>query len=486
MNSNKLRIKELYYQIGNHSGNIIIWAFLVNILFFIYYCLLIPLPSANDVFYYMSIADSYYNGNGFYDITRADAQPILTPQNGIVFVHIFLKWIGLNEFDSRILVITIINYVAFLGTIYILYKIFRESNVSLEITNMCLGIILLSAYFLKASILPINDGLYCFISLIILYLIIMNNNYSLAKTILIIVLSIFVANLRVNGPLILLSASITYFLLNKIKLSSLYFMIFIGSYYSIYVIYWVLKVDISGMKSLIVNLYNVNFFIEKLKATLIATIPGVFLGISGRPMIIMLPISIMVIAYYLYYMACSLKNKSFKRIFVIVNIMLSLIFFLFIPGYDSRYIILIIPFTLYAIAMQFDKNHKRTLRKILGIIAIVTVLISLVRVTYWDSIYFKNKSTFSYIRKTIGEPYTLISQSPRISYYVFGKRASKIEDIKDNIRNVVIYGDNAYIASNINIIKDKYGIKDCKFIDKGTIEGHYGNNTLHLVEIILK
>lgn len=113
-------------------------------------------------------------------------------------------------------------------------------------------------------------------------------------------------------------------------------------------------------------------------------------------MVITLPISIIIILYYMFSFYRFAKEKSFPKIFIISNIILPLLFFKTILCYPSRYIIIIVPFALLTIATYFKDNKK--LRIFLRIALLLTFSISLIRLVFWDSIYFGNNKAVNYVQ----------------------------------------------------------------------------------------
>lgn len=468
---------------SNKQKKLLIIFIFINFSFFIYYCLLSDINPTNDTFYYMSISDSFYQGIGFYDVTSTIPNPIITPQNGIVFIHLLFHWLGLHDPGSRLLLIKIINYIGFLSLVLVFYRMFLELNVSSGITILSMGIILLSAYLLKTIIAPINDGFFCILISWIFFLIVSNEtSKSFIKIALITILSIVLANFRVNGPLIILCASITYLLLKNVRNSLIYFIIFCISYGSIYAVLRILDVDLSGIKAVATGVYNNDFFVNQAMMVATYTLPGAFLGISGRPMLIAMPISIILISYYIIYAIRSIKEKSFVKIFIIIYIMLTLLFVLTIPWRESRYIMMIIPFTLLTIGTIF--KDSKIFRFLLSMALCMTIAISLFRLYYWDSVYFINNKSLEYVQEKVEEPYILISQSPRLSYYIFNKRNNNVRDIKNEAGCIMIFGNEAYIQDNIKTIQKIIKVDQMERYPQEIIIGHSRDEIYNIVKII--
>ncbi len=457
---------------------------IINLGMFIYYCILPDINPSNDAYYYLSIADSFYNGTGFCDITGAKPQPVITPQNGVVFIHILLRTIGCHDPGIRFLIIKIINYIGFLFLVFVFYEILKKLKVSSEITIICMGIILLSAHFLKTIIAPLNDGIFCILTAMVFYLVIANENRDSFKILAIIIfLSIVLANFRLNGPLIILAASITYYLVNKTTKSLIYFIIFGISYALVYALLVLLKVDFSAIKELTKNTYSCQFFMHQALMTLIYTIPGAFAGIDGREIMIALPISLGILIYYIIYFRQAWKGNKFIEIYIIIYILLSIMFLQIMPGGPSRYIIMVVPFTYLTLATYFRDNNK--IKILLVIILLLTFSISLARLVFWDSKYFENKKALDYVHKNIVKPFILLSEDPRYSYYIFNKSADDIKGITKDTKYIVIFGHETFIQSKIEEIKRITPVKNIEKSIAKVNTGLQGDETDYITKIIV-
>jgi hypothetical protein len=454
---------------------------LFNIIIFTYYLANSDINPSIDAFYYLALADSFYQGTGLANITTDPPQPIYTPQNGIVFIHILLQSIGLHNADSRLLAIKLINYVGFLLFVYIFYNIFRQLKISSEITFLSLGILLSGAHFTKTIIQPLNEGFWCLLTAIVFFLAISNENkWSFLKVATITILSIALANFRLNGPIIVLSIAISYFILSKFKKSLAFFLIFIMSYASIYIILTMFNADYSGFQT-VYSLFTFNYLINHPLMILVFTVPGVFIGITGSKYmslyymslwetlvgtgkwLITIFISLFLLLFYGYYLRKFIKLKNFQNILIMFYIMLLIIFLEIMPGSDSRYIIMILPFTLLAIATYFNDSKK--LRLCLGIFLLLTILVSMYRLIWWDSIYFNNNKSYVGIQDKMSEPYELISETPKYSYYIFRRPCKNAKDINKNSKYIVVFGTDKYNKLMLQIIHDKFKIDHIEYLD---------------------
>lgn len=457
---------------------------IINLGMFIYYCILPDINPSNDAYYYLSIADSYYNGTGFCDITGVEPNPIITPQNGVVFIHILLRAMGWHDPGIRFLIIKIINYIGFLFLVLVFYETFKKLKVSSEITIICMGIILLSAHFLKTIIAPLNDGIFCILTALVFYLVIINDKRQSFKILAIITfLSIVLANFRLNGPLIILAASITYYLVNNRSKALIYLIIFCISYAMVYVVLVSLQVDFSAMKELTKNIYSWQFIIYQALITLIYTIPGAFVGIDGREIMIALPLSIGILIYYILYFRQAWKENNIITLYIIVYILLSITFLQIMPGGPSRYIIMVLPFTYLTLGTYFRENNK--LKLVLVMMLLLTFSISLARLVFWDSKYFDNQKALDYVHNNIVKPFILISGDHRYSYYIFNKSADDIKGITKDTKCIVIFGHESFIQAKIEEIKRITPVNHIEKSNATINTGLQEDETDYIVKIIV-
>lgn len=115
---------------------------------------------SSDSIYYISIADSILETGSVLDLTSVPAMPPVTPQNAIVYIHVFMASIGL-ELETRMIVLVVINYLLFLSALYPLHKIARRLGIngSFQMAAL-LGVYLGAFQIYRMQLLPINDGIF--------------------------------------------------------------------------------------------------------------------------------------------------------------------------------------------------------------------------------------------------------------------------------------------------------------------------------------
>ena len=106
------------------------------------------------------------------DITAIPSFPVKSPQNGIVFVHVILSFIGMNA-KVRILTIVVINYLLYLSGVFPLYKIARWSGLERGLPLAALLSVYLGPWHIyRINLLAINDGIFNSLILWLAYMLI--------------------------------------------------------------------------------------------------------------------------------------------------------------------------------------------------------------------------------------------------------------------------------------------------------------------------
>ncbi|MCP4602711.1 MAG: LamG domain-containing protein [Proteobacteria bacterium] len=114
----------------------------------------------SDAFYYMAIADSVFQTGALADITSVPAMGVKTPQNGIVFIHLVLRSLGLGA-EDRLIAIVIINFIMHVGAAYPLYRIAGKFGVESRVSMAALlGVYLCAFHIYRFQLLALNDGIF--------------------------------------------------------------------------------------------------------------------------------------------------------------------------------------------------------------------------------------------------------------------------------------------------------------------------------------
>jgi hypothetical protein len=193
---------------------------------------------STDALYYLSIADNYLTNGVFLDGTTVPNGPVLTPQNGIVWIFCLLRMLSFSN-QQCILVVLGINYILLLGCIFPLIQICRRIGLETKELIFCVLFIFVgnSRIFTWLYMSPLNDMFFYAGQLWLLYLLILIDE-SLSgereKTRLLnlrITTSIFLAaiiiHFRLNAIFIPIAGVLSAILLRKYRLIPLMLVLFI-------------------------------------------------------------------------------------------------------------------------------------------------------------------------------------------------------------------------------------------------------------------
>lgn len=120
--------------------------------------------------YYMGIADGILQTGEMRNLATIPSSPVMTPQNGVVLVHLVLSFFGLVA-ENRLIAIIFINYLLHLSAIYPLYKIARRVGLNDTLPLAALLGLYTCAYNLyRYQLMPYNDGIFNSLSIWFAYL----------------------------------------------------------------------------------------------------------------------------------------------------------------------------------------------------------------------------------------------------------------------------------------------------------------------------
>ncbi len=283
----------------------------------------------SDAFYYMSIADSIMKYGEMRDITAIPSFPLKSPQNGIVFVHVILSFIGLTE-KSRILTIVVINYLLYLSGVYPLYKISQWSGLRKGLPLIALIAVYLGAWHIyRINLLAINDGVFNSMTLWLVYLIIrftreinVFESFSLPRPVVVKIMFIslivvVLAQFRLNATLVIGSALISAILVRDYKaslflISTCLFLLI--SFFVIYNFVEIVRLENVGEKYFFPMFRAMN--IGTIKLQLWKILPRLVAGLSGLTN----PLATLIFAMFpismIYYGIRGLIDRNFAKVFI--------------------------------------------------------------------------------------------------------------------------------------------------------------------------
>lgn len=124
---------------------------------------------ANDGFYYMAIADNLRQNCEFRNPCCIPSQPVITPQNAIVFIYYLLSFL-IEPSELSLQVVVIINYISLLLSVIPLLGIAKRCGISDIAPRLVLvAVYLCGWHMIRYQLLPINDGLFRTGSLWLIY-----------------------------------------------------------------------------------------------------------------------------------------------------------------------------------------------------------------------------------------------------------------------------------------------------------------------------
>lgn len=467
--------------------------FIINLIFFINYLYFQPLyyqPSF-DVHYYTSVADSIMGGIGFYDIRKEVPSSVTTPQNGIVFVHLLLMKIRIVKQEARLAFIMSLNYLAFIGSSFLIYRIFTLFKIRALITFLTVSILMFSNHIFRLLLIPINDGIFFFLAMLLIYLIILNYlGNQLKNIVLIVLLSIVITHFRNQGSLILLCAAISYLTQRDYKKSFFYCAMMGLSYLSIHLFYIFFVKEVAGIeqtaKELLIHSYNYNLSLHGILKPFTRTLPVLFLGFGDDKysFIVKYSFPVFFISYIIFtlWWVDDLRKKQIERIFLGLYVILN-IFLLYLSSFTPRYVLTIFPFVFLLISLRFQKF--KLLRNVLIVYSIFFLSLSCFKLFFFDTIYNQNLLVTKNVQTQIPREYILISKDAGHSYFFFNKRTGDNYDNVLSIKNVLIFGDSAFINDEVSKIASKYMIQESVSLSGAWIENRY-KEEYKLVRIKIK
>jgi hypothetical protein len=456
--------------------------FMLSITMFIYYTFLSPLYYAGsvDMFYYQSIAENLFRGKGFYDGTIVASAPVITPQNGIVFLHLLLLKLGFTEPVGRFQAIMIINYFLFASTSLILLRfMLREMNLESLTAASIAGMYLISNMVFKALVAPINDGIYFFCEIALFYLIVRQDNRTdvrRSEPLALIVLALTIMFFRNQGIFILTSATLAHLLLGRYIKAALYgLLVFVSStvFSSVTASY---LTDRSGIRNILTEVFGAGTVSRSARNFATDALPKLFTGIRAEyqafAWIAGSVVLVVVLGTLVTYSIRAWRERKFLPVFMSICVISNFAFFWLFP-FEYRYILSAFPFILIMLSDLCRNN--RLMPIFLSLYLCFLVLLSCFHMAYWDIYMYQNKENFAALSKeNLPDDATLISQSHRFSYFIVGRPSwhSWLETMPTG--NYLIFGNQSFIESEVWRIQTKYRVSGPYFYDEAWVENRLG------------
>ena len=421
--------------------------------------------SCNDTFYYLSIADNMIANHTFLDGTTIPAGPIVTPQNGIVFIFFLFRKCGFSH-QTCIDMILVINAIGLFMSVFPLMAIaeavgIRDRFIKLAVVAAYLGGV---RVFLWMYLSPINDMIFLVLSLYLMQLLIHMDRqlYGQGNTCngilkvfgLSLVLCVLLPHFRVNAFFVPLAGMAGSILLKRFRmglLAALQFGVMLASMFGVYLLLKGLGYEFrfNEMQGALTSFHLYDFFFSLLPESLFRN-----LSQSGN------------LLYFPFYIAMALafvdgiRQKNMTLLMVLFICIMTMAITIVFAMPLSRYL-----WPITAFMYMFVLRNKQL--RLFGVLFICAVVINSFWMIY-DGITVPQRTKFwQYAARKVSRDKNgavLISQNHRSSWYFMDIPAIKDnnytwEQLK-NAANVYIGGDADFVQRQqeaINQMANQHG-----------------------------
>ncbi len=432
---------------------------------FSYYCFVnqpFYWPNYIDMHYYSAVADSVFNGQGFFDPTQDPRNLVTSAQNGIVFIHLALMKAGILDQGSRLSAILIFHYLLLLLSSVLIYRLFSFFQIRPAVTFMVIAIFIFSNQLFRTLLVPINEGVFFFLAMLLIYLILLyDRKPDLSKFILIASASLIISHFRNQGALIPLCAAVVSAYRREWTKSSALLMAFCLSYLSIHTFYALFVPDLTGIKQFVVDIVNHslqnNFTLGGIIKPFTAALPVLFLGFGqdaysvfiSYTFPLFLILFLIVLGIFMKYTREARSDGMFVSLVIFANTLL----LYFSPVFSFRYIILTFPLLLLILAERFQNAHL--FRSLLIVYCLYAVFLTAYRMISIDSVYKENALTTQKVSSQLPADAVLISDDRMTSYFLFRKSACLDCAALNRAKHILIFGDLPYIEDQTKRLEEK-------------------------------
>lgn len=433
----------------------------------------------SDGYYYGAVADGLFHSHKLLDYTTEPPSPAITPQNGIVFIHYLLSCIGIYDIEARIRTLQIVNAFLFILSSLLIYKTIHIILQNVSTPRLFALLFLSSGLLLKMFLLGTNEGCYVFFSLYAVYIII-KDRYSLVNVILLTIISLTICHFRLQGSLILISASINFLFEKKIRKAFSFLFLGFVSIGSVAILTKFLCSDPSKINS---NIDSFFYFHQHLQLNSMKifsyALPGLFLGIGtyindfGK---VISPLWYAIIGWTVVSLFFYVRKRCYSHSFLVVLILMNVLFVLVSASVSYRFLLILFPFLIFTLFESIPLLKKHC--DLLLILYIgFNILVTSARLLFIDPNYKQNAVAGNYIKSNYDLTHTeIISQNPRFTYFYFGKGSINLMKLHDENSNILIFGDESFIASTIAECRSSLTVDimktfpDLNFVRGGTHE----------------
>ncbi|MDC1433200.1 hypothetical protein N8157_01165 [Burkholderiales bacterium] len=434
--------------------------FILSLVIFYYYIFYNPhvfYSRGSDASYYISIAKNLFAGGGFYDASTIPNGPIVTPQNGIVFIELLLLKSGIQDVNYLYSSMASINYLALLVSSILLYRISRLGGVSSWITFLIVANFLLSINISAAVINPTNDGIAFLLSLGGVILCMQNhkkNNHW--RYMFFLLISVVAVHFRLQYVLIPLSAAFVSMLDKQYKAFVSYSMVAIASLALVYIPYKYLiesRGEIQSNFNHVLNNINFDSFIDVVRGIQVLILKfgeGAGSGLVNQLMPIFIIFTVLLVLICIIF----LFKGDFRSALISSVILSTMVLFFITLAPSFRYILIVSP--LLMLLLAYNLKWEKFAVIILFTYLLYGLLIFVVKVGVIEKGFIEQKKQTEIVSYLFENEITFISESPRTSYMLFNKSSSSKVFLSKGQNEIVIFGSKEFILRETKKIDSEF------------------------------
>lgn len=461
------------YSLSYLKKNKIIFNYLL-VLFFVFYITFYLifkhslLYMLSDAYYYSSIAENLFNLGVFRSATMEPSLPVVTTQNGIVFIHYAFIWLGVHDPVIRMYMVSGLCFVALLGSLWILRLIFiKRLGCGEGVVVLLLFTLVLNPVWYLGLLQPINDVFFVFLSFSYIYLFLAKGEKSNKELFLMAVIAVLVGHFRVQGAFLFVASILVSILLKKYRHALQYCFLLFVSLLSIQSFTSFFIEDKSGLRKT-AELVKSNLSIPEILTTSYSVfksiLPNLFLGFDIFSEYYYW-FFVLIITYSFIYLFISLRSKEIQNTFLMFFLMMNLFFVMVFPWQTPRYLLVILPFIAYYTSVYTSALASKNLFLIVYNLFLFCALIFRIMFLDGSSLlgrvpninfdinYTVNKINSEKFSGYLGGDYDLVSYTyqGRVSHFLFNKPSVNYNDTTNE--NIV------YVGSPSNFLNFKSTLK---------------------------
>jgi len=421
----------------------------------------------SDIYYYLSLADSFLKNRLLLDITKIPAQPVKTPQNGIVLWFILLKTWGVGDYQI-IRLTSIINFCLYIIAFYFVYRLGKRMKFK-PWQQQLLALFYFTHWGMyRYQMTPYNDGVFYFIGLALVYFIVEQLFFDKKRWGYICLLSMVIGHFRVQGYLVLFSAVIVSLLLKKTG-DSVKYLGLVGLSMALLIMAYqvpllplgqIKQANLSSQSDSLLSIYHTYIdgrleVVNKVNSFVNEELPLLLLSPLGSISLYLNYLYIGLVSLPLTWVVIKIRRGEVNILTYLMTISLSTYGFALVSGYNSA------RFHLYLYIMTvISLIYIARFIKMLGLILIVYIMLLVVYLAFNLTRPFhrecRSQLVLSLADKgiSLGKDSILLSEDARHTYYFLGYPATKTIKEMGN-QQLYVFGSNKYIQTTVDKIEQQ-------------------------------